>query len=110
MVFHPRYALRMLEASVAAGIEAPPRLYLSEQVDGTARLTYRLPSQVFGACEVDALDDLGRELDDILPEPLPTSDSKPGEICPWPTRALKSLRARGPGSVELSPRRIVWRR
>lgn len=66
MVFHPRFAVRMLEASVPAGIEAPLRLYLTEQDDGTARLTYRLPSHVFGAYEVEALDEMGTELDDII--------------------------------------------
>lgn len=66
MVFHPRFAVRMLEASVPAGIEAPLRLYLTEQDDGTARLTYRLPSHVFGAYEVEALDEMGRELDEII--------------------------------------------
>jgi uncharacterized protein (DUF302 family) len=66
MVFHPRFAVRMLEASVAAGIEAPLRLYLTEQEDGTAKVTYRLPSHVFGAYEVDALDEMGRELDEIF--------------------------------------------
>lgn len=66
MIFHPRFAVRMLETSVAAGIEAPLRLYLTEQEDGTARLTYRLPSHVFGAYEVEALDEMGRELDEII--------------------------------------------
>ncbi len=66
MIFHPRFAIRMLEASVAAGIEAPLRLYLTERDDGTARLTYRLPSHVFGAYEIEALDEMGRELDEII--------------------------------------------
>jgi len=66
MIFHPRFAVRMLKASVAAGIEAPLRLYLTENVDGTARLTYRLPSHVFGAYDVPALDVMGRELDRIV--------------------------------------------
>jgi hypothetical protein len=29
-------------------------------------MTYRLPSHVFGAYEINALDELGTELDDIL--------------------------------------------
>ncbi|MBS1269355.1 MAG: hypothetical protein MAG794_00305 [Gammaproteobacteria bacterium] len=66
MIFHPRFAVRMLEASVAAGIEAPLRLYLTEQDDGTAKLTYRLPSHIFGAYEVDALDKLGEDLDGVV--------------------------------------------
>ncbi len=66
MIFHPRFAVRMLKASVAAGIEAPLRLYLTENADGTARLTYRLPSHTFAAYGVPALDEMGRELDTIV--------------------------------------------
>ena len=35
------YARRMLAASVAAGIEAPIRLYVTEDADGTASLSYK---------------------------------------------------------------------
>jgi len=41
------YARRMLDASVAAGIEAPIRLYVTEAADGTATLSYKTPSHVF---------------------------------------------------------------
>ncbi len=66
MVFRPDYAVRMLKASEAAGIEAPLRLYLTEQPDGKARLTYRLPSHVFGVYGVPALDVMASELDGLL--------------------------------------------
>lgn len=66
MIFNPRFAVRMLEASEAAGIEAPLRLYVTEQPDGNARLTYRLPSAVFGAYENDTLDAMAVELDAIV--------------------------------------------
>ena len=66
MIFHPRYAVRMLAASEAAGIEAPLRLYVTEQATGQARLTYRLPSAVFGAYQVAELDALGQELDGVV--------------------------------------------
>lgn len=66
MVFAPRYAVRMLRASVAAGIEAPLRLYVTERPDGTARLTYRLPSAVFAPYEVAELDRMAAELDAVL--------------------------------------------
>ncbi len=66
MIFHPRFAVRMLKASIAAGIEAPLRLYLTEDADGAARLTYRLPSHTFAAYQVPALDAMGRELDTIV--------------------------------------------
>jgi len=66
MIYKPQFAVRMLEASVPAGIEAPLRLYVTEEPDGTAKLTYRLPSHVFGAYEVAALDEMAKELDVIV--------------------------------------------
>lgn len=66
MIFKPQFAVRMLRAYVPAGIEAPLRLYVTEQPDGTARLTYRLPSHVFGAYEVAELSAMGEELDRIV--------------------------------------------
>ncbi|MEQ9332632.1 DUF302 domain-containing protein [Thalassobaculum sp.] len=64
LFFKPAYARRMLAASVAAGIEAPIRVYATEAADGTARVTYRQPSAVFGAYEVPDLTAMGRELDE----------------------------------------------
>jgi len=55
-----------LKASVAAGIEAPLRLYVTERPNGLARLTYRLPSGVFAPYRVAALDAMAGELDKIL--------------------------------------------
>lgn len=46
-LFRNDYARRMLEASVAAGIEAPIRLYVTEGADGTATLSWKTPSHVF---------------------------------------------------------------
>ena len=66
MIFHPKFAVRMLRADVPAGIEAPLRLYVTENNDGTARLTYRLPSHVFAPYEVAKLDEMAKELDVIL--------------------------------------------
>lgn len=63
LFFRPDYARRMLKASTAAGIEAPIRIYATETPAGTAQLTYRLPSHVFGAYEVDDLVAMGKELD-----------------------------------------------
>ncbi len=65
MIFRPDFAVRMLDASVAAGIEAPLRLYITEGTDGNATLSYRLPSHVFGVYDVPALDTMARELDTI---------------------------------------------
>ena len=66
MVFHPRYAVRMLKASVAAGIEAPLRFYITENDDGTATLTYRQPSSVFSPYNNADLDAMALELDGIF--------------------------------------------
>ena len=66
MIFNPHFAVRMLKASVAAGVEAPLRLYVTERADGTARLGYRLPSHVFAPYAVADLDAMARELDGIF--------------------------------------------
>ncbi len=46
-VYRPDFAVRMLAASVAAGLEAPIRFYITENGDGTATLSYKKPSAVF---------------------------------------------------------------
>ncbi len=66
MIFHPRFAVRMLKASVAAGIEAPLRFYITENADKTAKLTYRKPSSVFAPYESADLDTMAGELDIIF--------------------------------------------
>ena len=63
MVFRNDYAVRMLEASVPAGIEAPLRIYITENADGTASLTYRVPSAAFAPYRNRALDEMAKELD-----------------------------------------------
>jgi uncharacterized protein (DUF302 family) len=45
-VFAPQFAIRLLDASVAAGIEAPLRLYITENPDGTATLSYKTAAHV----------------------------------------------------------------
>jgi uncharacterized protein (DUF302 family) len=66
MVFRNDFAVRMLAASVPAGIEAPLRLYVTENSDGTASLTYRLPSAVFAPYGSPELDTMAKELDGIF--------------------------------------------
>lgn len=66
MVFRNDYAVRMLAASVPAGIEAPLRLYVTEQPDGTAQVHYAAPSVVFAPYGSAALDAMARELDPIF--------------------------------------------
>ena len=67
-VYRNDFAVRMLEASVPAGIEAPIRFYLTENADGTATLSYRVPSEVFAPYEDggEKLRALARELDAIF--------------------------------------------
>ena len=66
MVFRPDFAVRMLKASVPAGIEAPLRFYVTENKDGKANLTYRKPSSVFAPYGSPDLDRLAGEIDIIF--------------------------------------------
>ena len=67
-VYRPDFAVRMLEASVPAGIEAPIRLYITENDDGTATLSYKIPTAVFAPYTDggEKLRDLAAELDKIF--------------------------------------------
>ncbi len=65
-VYRNDYAVRMLEASVAAGIEAPVRFYVTENSDGTATLSWKTPGFVFAPYMDEggkALAELAAELD-----------------------------------------------
>ena len=64
-VYRNDFAVRMLEASVPAGIEAPLRFYITENADGTATLTYRKPTAVFAPYGSAKLDAMATELDTI---------------------------------------------
>lgn len=66
MVFRNDLAVRLLAASVPAGIEAPLRLYVTENADGTATLSYRLPSAVFAPYGNKEVSRIGQELDPVL--------------------------------------------
>lgn len=46
-LYHPRFAERTLAASIPAGIEAPIRIYITENPDGTTTLSYKKPSFLF---------------------------------------------------------------
>lgn len=67
-VFRPDFAVRMLEASVPAGIEAPIRFYITENADKSASLSYKTPTAVFAPYSQDneALQALAMELDEIF--------------------------------------------
>ncbi len=66
MVFRNDFAVRMLKASVPAGIEAPLRIYVTENPDGSASVTYREPSAVFAPYGSRELDALAKELDVVF--------------------------------------------
>ena len=63
--FNNVFAVRMLEANVEAGIEAPLEFYITGAADGSAALSYRLPSAVFAAYESAELEAMAAELDTI---------------------------------------------
>ena len=63
MVYGPKFAVRMLDASIHAGIEAPLVMYVTENAGGGATLTYRQPSEVFKPYGSAKLDAMATELD-----------------------------------------------
>ena len=63
MVFRNDIAVRLLKANVAAGFEAPLRIYITENADGTASLSYRKPSVVLAPYTGDEVKAIARELD-----------------------------------------------
>ncbi|MFK5997538.1 MAG: DUF302 domain-containing protein [Rhodobacterales bacterium] len=68
-VYRNDYARRMLNASVAAGIEAPIRLYITENKDKSATLSYKTASFVFAPYMNEGgqkLRDLAKQLDGVL--------------------------------------------
>lgn len=66
MIFRNDYAVRMLAASVPAGIEAPIRLYVTEGSEGKVTVTYRTPSAIFAPYGSAELDALAKELDPVF--------------------------------------------
>ncbi|MEM7215286.1 MAG: DUF302 domain-containing protein [Pseudomonadota bacterium] len=68
-VYNNFFAVRMLEASIAAGIEAPLRIYLTERPSGGSNITYKIPTEVFrpyfeeGGSDLKAM---AKELDGLL--------------------------------------------
>ncbi len=68
-VYRNDYARRMLEASIAAGVEAPIRFYVVEDPDGGATLAWKTPSFVFAPYMEEggeALGALASELDGVF--------------------------------------------
>ncbi len=68
-VFRNDYAVRAVRLSVPAMIEAPIRLYVTENADGTATLSYKTPTHVFGPYLAEGgpkLEALAEELDQVF--------------------------------------------
>lgn len=63
-VFNNDFAVRLLNLSTAAMIEAPIRLYVTENSDGTATLSYKTAAHVFAPYT----DDAGAEISVVVAE------------------------------------------
>jgi uncharacterized protein (DUF302 family) len=66
MVSRNDFAVRMIEANVLSGMEAPIRLYVTAGADRKAAITYRTPTSIFALYDNPKLDDLATELDQIF--------------------------------------------
>lgn len=63
-VFNNQFAVRAIRTSISAMIEAPIRMYVTENPDGTATLSYKTPSHVFAPY----FDEGGADLREIAKE------------------------------------------
>ncbi len=66
MVFRNDFAVRLLAADPRAGFEAPIRIYLYENPDGTATVSYLPPSVVFAPYRHPEVQAVAAELDSIF--------------------------------------------
>lgn len=66
MVFRNDFAVRIINAAPEAGFEAPIRIYLYENSDGTATLTYLKPSAIFRPYPQPEVGRVAAELDSIF--------------------------------------------
>ena len=66
MVFRNDFAVRLLAADPKAGFEAPIRIYLYENPDGTATVSYLPPSLVFAPYAHAEVKKVAAELDPIF--------------------------------------------
>ena len=64
-VFNNVFAVRTLNISTAAMIEAPIRFYITENADGSATLSYKKPTTVFAPYMAEAGDELGTVADEL---------------------------------------------
>jgi uncharacterized protein (DUF302 family) len=66
MVFRNDFAVRLLAADPAAGFEAPIRIYVYENPDGTATVSYVPPSALFASYQNPEVQAVAKELDGIF--------------------------------------------
>lgn len=66
MVFRNDFAVRLLAAEPAAGFEAPIRIYVYENADGSATISYVPPSAVFAPYTNPEVEKVAAELDPIF--------------------------------------------
>lgn len=66
MVFRNDFAVRLLAADPAAGFEAPIRIYVYENADGSATVSYIPPSVIFAPYRHSGVQAVARELDGIF--------------------------------------------
>jgi uncharacterized protein (DUF302 family) len=66
MVFRNDFAVRLLAADPVAGFEAPIRIYVYENADGTATVSYVPPTAVFAPYRHPEVQAVARELDPIF--------------------------------------------
>ena len=101
------FAVRMLKTSVASGIGAPLRLYVTANPDKTATLTYRNPNAVFGVYGSAALNKKAAEIiKKIVESAIANAEHNEGAdvdelrisaICVDEGPTMKRLRARAKG-------------
>ncbi|MGH7391552.1 MAG: DUF302 domain-containing protein [Candidatus Rokuibacteriota bacterium] len=66
MIFRNDLAVRLLAADPAAGFEAPIRIYVYENPDGTATVSYVAPTAVFAAYRHPDVHAVAQELESIF--------------------------------------------
>ena len=81
-VFRNDFAVRLLEAEPEAGFEAPLRIYVHENADGTTTISYRTPSAVFAPYRHPEVRAVAAALEPIIKaivdEALVTGATSPG--------------------------------
>lgn len=81
-MFRNDFAVRLLAADPAAGFEAPIRIYVFENADGTTTISYRTPPAVFAPYRHPEVRAVAAALDPIIEaivdEALVVGSASPG--------------------------------